>query len=289
MRATHLFLFMSLVLGTVSVSRAEDPSANPPVEHPPVANTAASPAPTITKDETPDSVTTSVTKMKSKKKAKKKKKEALPEKPIITEVTVPMAKGELEAEVAANQAQRERANAPHTSFELAVSTWKPKRATTFSRIPGTTDFDTKGIPYLEADVFSPLFGRHDLHVEGGIGFLAMHRSGTITSTGLSVPQDENGYVLSLRVGVVYSPYKFYQDRLTPYVEAAAMPSLVVTRESSFDQGQSDTGIPFEIGLGAFGTLSKSLSLDVGVTETLGKVETSDFNKFAVRAGLRVAL
>jgi hypothetical protein len=288
MRAYHLFLFMPLILGTVSRARAEGPSANPPVEHPPVANTVTNPGPSVTKDETASSVTTSVTK-KNKKKKTKKKKQALPEKPIITEVTVPMAKGELEAEVAAGQAQRERANAPRSSVELAVSSWKPKRASTFSRIPGTSDFDTKGIPYLEADVFMPLFSRHDLHLEGGLGFLALHRTATITSTGLSLPQDENGYILSLRVGVVYSPYKFFDDRVTPYVDGALMPSMVATRESSFDGGQSDTGLPFELGLGALGAITKSFNLDVGITETLGKVEASDFNKFAVRAGLRMPL
>ena len=282
---------MCLLLGTVSTARGEDPSATPPAEHPPVANTVASPAPTVTKDETPDSVTTSVTTPKKKKSRKqpKKKKAVQPEQPIVTEVTIPMAKGELEAQVAAEQAQRERANAPRTSVELGVSSWRPKRATTFSRIPGTTDFDTKGIPYLDATVFSPLFGRRDLQLEGGLGFLALRRTATITASGISLPQDENAYILSLRVGVTYSPYKFFEDRVTPYAAAALLPSMLLTRESSFDGGQNDTGLPFELGLGALGSITKSLLLDVGVTETIGKVQDSDFNKFAVRAGLRTTL
>lgn len=283
MKASRLFLFMAATLVSVSAAHADTS---------PVPSSVASPAPSEIKEETKNAVITSTTK-REKKAAKKKKlkkaKQVQVEKPIITEVTVPMAKGELEAEVAANQAQRERANAPRTSVEIGASSWKPKRATTYSRIPGTTDFDTKGLPSLDATIFAPLFGRHDLHVEGGLGFLSLHRTATITSSGLNVPQDENGYIFTFRVGVTYSPYQFAQDRVTPYVAAALLPSVLVTRETSFDSGTSDTGLPFEIGAGALVSLYQTLRLDVGVTETGGKVQDSDFNKFAVRAGLRMAL
>jgi hypothetical protein len=200
-----------------------------------------------------------------------------------------MAKGELEAEVASDQAQRDRANAPRTFIELGVSSWKPKRATVYSRIPGTTDFETKSIPSLDATVFAPLFGWRDLQLAGGLGFLALRRTATITGAGLNLPQDENGYILSARLGVTYSPYKFFADRVTPYFEAALLPSVLITRETSFDSGTSDMGVPFELGMGTLVGVYKTLSIDVGVSETLGKVQDSDFAKFAVRAGMRAAL
>ncbi|MGZ3731651.1 MAG: hypothetical protein ACXVCG_20680 [Bdellovibrionota bacterium] len=266
MNATRLFLFMSLSLATVSVAMAD----------------------TATSTDISSSTSTTAPKHAAKKKKAKKKKEPIPETPVVTEVTIPMAKGELQAEVANDQAQRDCANAPRTQVELGVSSWKPNRVTTYSRIAGTTDFATKGIPSLDASFFAPVYGRQ-IHIQFGLGFLALERSGIISNSGINVPQTENGYVTTLRLGATYSPWSLMSDRLVPYVSGALLPSMLITHRSSFDDGTNDTGVPFEFGAGALISAYKTLSVDLGITETLGSVQQSDFKGFAVRAGLRMPI
>src|SRR5262249_2242007 len=111
----------------------------------------------------------------------------------------------------------------------------------------------------------------------------------INTAGLSVPVDQNGYVTTVRLGVTYSPWLLLGDKLAPYASATALPSMLITRASSFDDGVTDTGVPFEFGAGALYHVSKPVSLDVGVHEILGRVQDSDFKGFGVRAGVRVAI
>jgi hypothetical protein len=227
----------------------------------------------------------------AKKKAKKKKKPDPNEAVLQTgpqEVSIPMARGQLEAEVAADVAQRERANAPRTKVELAATTWKPNRVTTGSRIANATDFQTKGMPALNASVVTPIAGRQ-VHLEVGFGFLALQRTGTITASGLSVPDSQNGYAMSLRLGVAYAPVLLLEDKLAPYVSATALPTMFVTRPSPFDDGVNDTGVPYELGAGAVMKVWKSVSVDLGVSETFGSVQDSDYKGFGVRGGVRVAI
>lgn len=224
---------------------------------------------------------------KKKKIARKSPSQALQQEGV-QEVAIPMAHGALQAEVQADVDQRERANRAHTKVRLGASTWKPARATTGSRIAGATDFGTKGIPALEVAVISPLRGRK-LHLEIGLGLLALQRTGSLITNGLTIPQEQNAYATTLRLGVQYSPWLLLEDRLQPYVAAAALPSMLITRATAFDDGVSDFGVPFEIGAGAILRISKPVGIDVGVTEELGKVQESDFKGFGVRAGVRVQI
>jgi hypothetical protein len=223
--------------------------------------------------------------------AARKKAKPAPKKPdeaTLQEVSIPMARGELQAEIDAEMDQRARANAPRTQLELGASTWKPARAVTGSCIANATEFDTKGIPAIDVSLFSPLAGRQ-LKLQFGVGFLAVQRTGSIESSGLSVPLDQNGYITTVRLGAAYSPRAFWGDRLTPYVSAAALPSMLVTRPSAFDDGVNDTGVPFELGAGTLIRVSHPVNLDLGVSQVLGTVQDSDFKGFAVRAGVRMPI
>lgn len=227
----------------------------------------------------------------STKSHRKAKKKAQPDSVLnqqLSDVSVPMAHGELQAEVAADVAQRERANAPRTLVEVAASTWKPSRVTTGSRIAGTTDFATKGIPATSVSFLSPIAGRV-LYAEFGLGFLPVERSATLETGAIRVPQTQNGYIGTVRLGVQAMPWLLFGDRLLPYASAAALPSLLVTRRSAFDDGVSDTGVPFELGAGAIVRISRPLSLDVGVHQVLGRVQDSDFQGFGAKAGVRIQI
>jgi hypothetical protein len=275
MKTAQLFLFATfLALGTAA-ARAEDSAttAQP-------ADAATQAAPVKKAKKSADGA--------SKKKAKKKKALTVNDTAPLQEVSVPMAKGELEAEVANDVAQRERANAPRTKVELNVSTWKPTQVTNSSRIANATDFQTKGIPAMNVAFFAPLVGRQ-LNLEFGAGFLALNRTGTINTGGVSVAQDQNAYVMNLRVGVAYQPWLLLGDSLIPYVSATVLPTVLMTKQSAFDDGVSDTGVPFELGAGTTFRVSKPVSLDVGVSEELGTVQSSNFKGFGVRAGVRVAI
>jgi hypothetical protein len=219
---------------------------------------------------------------------KKSKAGSVLDEPTLQEVTIPMAKGELAAEVAADVAQRERANAPRTKVEIAASSWKPTRVTTGSRLSNTTDFSAKGIPAMDVSFISPVAGR-TLHLQFGLGFLALERTGTLSSSGILVNETQNGYLTMVRLGLAYSPWLLLDDHLAPYVSALALPSMLITRASAFDDGVNDTGVPFELGLGATYRISKPLGLDVGVSQILGRVQDSDLKGFGVRAGLRIAI
>jgi hypothetical protein len=206
---------------------------------------------------------------------------------VVQDISLPMAKGELQEEVAAEQAQRERANAPKTKLEAGVSTWQPNAVNLPSRIRSTGAFHTSGLPTIEAGLFSPL--SRQLHLEFGVGLLALKREATLQTSGLKVKQEQDAYITFLRLGVAYSPWSLLGDTVTPYVSGALRPALIVTRRSAFDDGVSQVGIPFEAGAGAVVRIVKPVSLDLGVSQVFGSVQDSDMKGFALHAGVRVPI
>ncbi len=274
MKTTQLFLF-ALALTSTSVYADENSNTAPPV---PTDSTS----PTNSYYSAPPEVPPTPTK-------KKKKKKSSAEAPTgVQELTLPMSKGQLEAEVDADVAQRERANAPRTMVELDVSSWKPNSVSTPSVIPNTTNFTTKGFPALDLDLFSPLMG-HELALETGLGFLTLQRTGTLVSSGIYIPQSQTGYITMLRLGVTYSPWRFMEDKLVPYGEALLLPTLFLSKSTTFDGGDSQIGIPFSIGAGALYRFTKSFAVDLGLTEVLGSVQGSSYTGFGVHGGIRIRI
>jgi opacity protein-like surface antigen len=202
------------------------------------------------------------------------------------DITIPMASHELQAEVQAEQAQRERANAPKTQVQLGASSWKPGSLVLPSRFP-TTSFTTTDLPTLSISLFSPLSSIWTAEV--GVSFMTMRREGTISSSGLNIRQEQNAYVNTVRLGGMYAPWSLWGDKVRPYASAAILPTMVVTRSSSFGEGVSEMGVPMELGAGALIKVSQPISVDLGISQTFGKVQDSDMSGFAVRAGVRVPI
>ena len=206
----------------------------------------------------------------------------------VQEISIPMAKGELRAQVEAEQSQRERANAPKTLWELRASSWSPENLSSPSRIPGASSFQKKGIPQMEALILSPM-GSGAVSFEIGLGILALERSGKLEGGGLAIPVDQNAYLGSLRIGGLYSPFRLWKERITPYFGACALPSLFLTRRSAFDDGNSQTGFALEGNMGALLQIQKSLHLDLGAARSFGRMGGADMGGFSLRAGLRVPI
>ncbi len=210
------------------------------------------------------------------------KADANPE--INQDINIPLAKGELQAEVAAAQDQFERANAPKTTAEIGVSNWQPMKLTMASRIRGASDFETVGMPALNVALFSPL--SRVLEAKLGLGFLAMHRVGNLTATGVTVPVEQKAYIASLRLGVAYSPWTLLNGIVRPYLTGALLPTMIITRRSSFDDGVDDVGMAGEVGAGTQVQIWKPINLDIAVSRIFGKVQDSDLGGFAASAALR---
>ena len=140
---------------------------------------------------------------------------------------------------------------------------------------------------LDDDDADVLRHREDhLAVVLGLGLLALRRTGAIEASGIRSIQEQNGYVGTVRVGVQYSPWLLFGDRAAPYAAAAVLPSMLITRPSAFDDGVSESGLPFELGAGLLVRISKPVSLDLGVRQVLGRVQESEFQGFGLRAGVR---
>ncbi len=282
MNTAQLFLFVSALTLTASNVFADD-SANPA---PAATNGSAGAA----ADNSGATNYYSTPPQKQPKKKKKKKAKSAEEagQGGVQELTLPMSKGELEAEVDADVAQRERANAPHTNLELDVSSWKPNSVSTPSQLTNTTAYTSKGIPAMDVDFYSPI-GNHTFSLEFGLGFLALERTGTLSTSGINIPQSQNGYITMLRAGVTYSPWLFFGDKLVPYGEALLLPTLFLSKSSAFDDGTSQFGVPVSIGAGTIYKFSKSFALDLGLTGVLGSVQGSNYNGFGVHGGIRVQI
>jgi hypothetical protein len=198
------------------------------------------------------------------------------------DLQLPVSHGELQAEIAAEQAQRDRANAPKAVFELGFSSWRPNLSAP-ARIGQLTGFSAGAVPTVSISDISPILG--DLSLELGLSLITENRFGTLTAAGLSERLQETAYVGQLRVGTRYSPWQLLEGRLRPFVSVNLLPTMVVSKRSAFDDGISDMGVGAEFGLGAATRIWKQVNFDLKISQEVGKAGDSSLNGFAAGAGL----
>jgi len=203
---------------------------------------------------------------------------------VLQDISLPMASGELQVETAAEQDQRDRANAPKSKVEIGFSSWQPYKLNTFSRVSDLSDYETVGVPATNIGLYTPVSRTVD--IELGLDFLVMRREGSVIASGINVRQDQTAYITSLRFGASYSPWSLLKEKLHPYFSAALLPTMVVTRRTAFDDGVNDLGLPMELGLGGVVQITKPIALNLGISEIFGKVQNSDLKGLAVSAAIR---
>jgi hypothetical protein len=204
-----------------------------------------------------------------------------------TDVTIPMAAGELDTEITTEQAQRERSEKPTGSIDLGVSSYQPNSLNLTSRISSPSAFSLVGPPQININGLTPL--SRDLNLKFGTSFLALNRSGDVGAADQAITDTQTAYILSARAGMEYSPSVLASKRIHPYATAAILPTIVMTSSSSFDDGQSAFGVPVELGAGTLVQIIQSWDLDLSVIGTLGKVQDSNMDGLGLNAGVRVHL
>jgi hypothetical protein len=204
-----------------------------------------------------------------------------------TDVTIPMAAGELDTEISTEQAQRERSEQPTSSIDLGVSSYQPNSLNLISRISNPGGFSLVGPPQINLNGLTPM-GR-DFSLKFGTGFLVLNRSGAVGASDQDIVDSQTAYIISGRAGAEYSPYSFSSSKFHPYATAAIVPTIVMTSRSSFDDGQSAFGVPVELGAGTLVHVLQSWDLDLSIVGTLGKVQDSNMDGLGLNAGVRVHL
>jgi outer membrane protein W len=172
------------------------------------------------------------------------------------------------------------------ALELRVSSWQPKQLQLSSYSNSLSAFKNMGVPQLGISYEKPLNGR--LSLEIGTSLLALQRSGSITSGGQQIALEQDAYLPQLRAGLQYL-FVDSAKPLRPYVGAAISPTLILTKRSAVDDGISSFGFTYEAGLGTLVRLSALLDLDINASETLGNINSSKMENFAVASGIRVNL
>jgi hypothetical protein len=207
--------------------------------------------------------------------------------PSNDDITIPMNKSELDAEISTEQAQRERSEKPIGSIEVGVSSYEPNSLQLISRISSPSSFSLVGPPQINLNGITPL-GRN-FNLKFGTGFLAMDRTGQIGASGQTQTDQQTAYLISFRAGAEYAPLSMATTKFRPYATAALLPTLAMTSRSSFDDGQSEFGIPIELGVGTLIHVFQSLDFNLAITSILGKVQDSNMDGLGFNAGVRVPL
>ena len=158
---------------------------------------------------------------------------------------------------------------------------------------------TANLPALHLDYTMPFFQssdfKKDLKLKTGLGWLSMSRTADLYLNGAHSLTSESAQLFSVRLGAEYSPSKWKSKLIAPYLGLVVLPSFAFTSESSFDHGSTYFGIPLEISSGvrvpvnAMGISLDHAAIDLGITETLGRIAGSNVNGFGVSLGLRVLL
>ena len=205
----------------------------------------------------------------------------------MQDLSVPLANNKLQVEIAAEQAQRERAHAPFNAVDLSISSWQPKDIQMSSRIQNATGFTDAGVPTIQLSTLHPLTNWASLKLS--LGLASLHRYGTLDAAGQSTKQEQMAYLPYLGLGAEFTHPALSTRLLKPYFSASLQPSLVITTRSAFDDGQSALGFPFGVGAGVLVHAFKTADINIGATETLGSVKNSDVSGLGLNAGVRLAL
>lgn len=173
------------------------------------------------------------------------------------------------------------------AIEANYSTWQPNRVVVNSRIKNASAFKVQNPRTISVNEIHSLSTQFSLKI--GAQFLALSRSGTTDSAGLTAAQEQNILVPSIRAGLEYQPNFLSTKRLQTYASAALLPSYIVSQRSVFDDGEANFGLPFEASIGELVHISSAIDLNVNLTETLGKVQDSDLQKLGLNLGVRILL
>jgi len=206
----------------------------------------------------------------------------------VQDVAVPLTQNKIQVEIKNEQIQRNRALQPKRSLEAGVSSWLPRSVNSSSRLANPSDYETVNAPALALNAILPI--NPALNAKVGLGLLMLHRFGDLNAVGQDTDQEQLAYLASIRLGLEWAPLSLATRRFRPYIGGNLLPTMMLTNRSALDSaGTSDFGLPVELGAGSLVLISETLSVNLGVTEVLGKVADSNLTGFGMNAGLRVAL
>ena len=203
------------------------------------------------------------------------------------DLVVPLSPSKIEAEVQNEQIQRDRANQARTTIEGGISTWLPSQLQTPSRLPNPTAYTGTGVPALNINVLNPI--GNSLNLKIGAGLLLTHRYADLNAIGLTQSEEETASIISARLGVEYLNAKISTPVFRPYINAAILPTVVLTNRTALDAGGNYFGFPVELGVGSLVAITKTFGFNFGVTETLGSINQSKISGLGANAMVRLPL
>ena len=205
------------------------------------------------------------------------------------DITVPLSPSAVEVETQNDEIQREKSERREGKLELGVSSWQPKSLNPATVVSNPSAFTQLSLPALEVNFLQPMGKIFNLKI--GAGFASFSRTAVITGAGVVSQGEQAAYIPSARVGVEYEPViGFISGSIYhPYLAASLLPSMVITNRSPLDNGKADLGLLGEAEAGVLVSITKSLQLNVEVSEVLGKIQNSDLSGFGFQTGLRMPL
>ena len=211
-------------------------------------------------------------------------------------IRVPLSQGS--APFSAEKLKIPAAPASEMSLALAVSSWSPEELRLDSQLPDSSSFATHGLPSLSAALTLPPLLRGSsgqLSLRTGLTYLGLRRSGTLRSATSTETLTQDANLFSAEAGLEARPALLQWRRAGMYLDAALLPSLLITRRSAFGDGRAIAGLPARFALGWTFDLAGSLSwstplwMDVGVAQLFGNESEGSLNGAGVHAGVRLAI
>lgn len=218
----------------------------------------------------------------------------------MPEYAVPVDQSELHLSSVAPVQSR---SLSRSRLEISVSSWAPKNVQTASYVSFQDSYASDRLPYLAVNyIFSPFSGEFgsDLSLKTGFGYLQQGRSQPLinANSGFAFQTGrEELDLITLNLGTEWSPSILKWNVFSPYLGIGLLPTLALTRQSTYDAGTSSMSFPVQTSAGLNCDLPwleswigiSRTSLNLSLVSTFGSISGSDSTDLAGQAGFRLAI
>ena len=179
--------------------------------------------------------------------------------------------------------------------EVGLSSWAPSHFTLPAQVGSEVGFERAVLPAIHVNYLMQGNGAHTFNYKMGLSGMGMSRTTQFTSGGFSNEVSQTLTLVSARIGAEYLPLFLRSNTLEPYFSGSILPSAAITGRSVFESGSTYFGFPVEFGVGThirlsvLGIEADRADFDLGLIETIGKINSASMNGFGVNGGLRVRL
>ena len=203
----------------------------------------------------------------------------------------------LNFQTAAKNLPQEEAPPAPSYLGFGASSWIPSNLDLSSRLSDAQPFERGAIPYLSAQWIGPSFfqgKRASLSPRVGLGFADLKRTGTYDYAGTAKSREQEAYLLPAEFGVEAAPTALSGKIAQAYFGASAMPMVLITARSEFDDGRGMFGLAAKFDVGAnfaIGRLAgtQPVLINVELLTTLGRISEGGLNGTGIQAGARFSI